>query len=313
MTIDVIDALEGLEKLRTDWLDLWQSCPRATPFQSPQWLLPWTRHLYGGGQICALAIRDNQQLIGFAPLFRWGIDRRIVSFLGAGISDYGDLLFAPGCEAQCVSALQLFLANEDDDWDVLDLQELRCGSALVEGWRTEACSVCPVLELSTFPGSMDHKHRTDVRRARNKLSKSPELRLVTANETTLPEYIEEFFRLHKARWGALSDSLLQFHQEVAENFLKTGHLRLSLLQIGDTSVAAVYAFTCGKTLYCYLSGFDPDMAKLSPGAVLLQWVIEQAVAEGIQEVDFLRKSEAYKYLWGARDRINYAVRHVREA
>jgi CelD/BcsL family acetyltransferase involved in cellulose biosynthesis len=49
------------------------------------------------------------------------------------------------------------------------------------------------------------------------------------------------------------------------------------------------------------------MNKLSPGAVLLGWVIEEAVAEGMAEVDFLRQREAYKYLWGARDRINYKV------
>jgi CelD/BcsL family acetyltransferase involved in cellulose biosynthesis len=311
MSIEVIDTLERLEKVETDWLDLWQSCPTATPFQSPQWLLPWTRHLFGGGKICALAMRDTDRLIGFAPLFRWGTQQVTVSFMGAGISDYGDLLFAPGREAECVSTVRRILTDKLSDWDVLDLQELRRGSglldALADGWRAEECSICPVLDLSTFPAAMDHKHRTDVRRARNKLSKSGDLRFATANETTLAAYLDEFFRLHDARWGPLSDSLQRFHREVAQGFLKTGHLRLSLLQTGKRTAAAIYAFVCGKTLYCYLSGFDPDMAKLSPGAVLLGWVIEQAIAEGLAEVDFLRQGEAYKYLWGARDRTNYVV------
>src|SRR4051794_13177480 len=110
MNIQVIDSLYGLEELRPKWLELWQSCPRATPFQAPQWLLPWTRHLFSGGQIRALAIRDAGTLIGFAPLFRWGIHERTVSFMGAGISDYGDLLFAPGRESDCVGGVKRFLS-----------------------------------------------------------------------------------------------------------------------------------------------------------------------------------------------------------
>ena len=49
------------------------------------------------------------------------------------------------------------------------------------------------------------------------------------------------------------------------------------------------------------------MAKLSPGAVLLEHVIERARAEGMADVDFLRHPEAYKYLWGAKDRQNYKI------
>src|SRR5947209_7102148 len=194
--IHVIDTLEGMENLASEWLELWQSCPKATPFQAPQWLLPWTRHVFAGGQLRALAIRDVHKLVGFAPLFRWGIHRRTISFMGAGISDYGGLLFAPGWEAECASAVRRFLA--EDDWDALDLQELRCGSGLLDGWPAEPCSVCPVLELSTFPGSMDHKYRTDMRRARNKLSKSADVQFATANETTLARCMDEFFRLHAA-------------------------------------------------------------------------------------------------------------------
>jgi CelD/BcsL family acetyltransferase involved in cellulose biosynthesis len=309
MALQVLESLEQLEELQADWLDLWRSCPRATPFQSPQWLLPWTRRLFGGGQICSLAIRHDDKLIGFAPLFRWGIDKRIVSFLGAGISDYSDVLFAAGREVECVSDVRRFLAEQRDYWDLLDLQELRCGSALLDGWASEACSVCPVLDLRTFPDCMDHKHRIDVRRARSKLSKRPDLQFQTANSETLSRCMDEFFCLHEIRWGSMGEELRQFHEDVSNRFLKTGHLRLSLLRIGGRAVAAIYAFVCGKTLYCYLSGFDPAVAKLSPGAVLLAWVIEQALADGMEEVDFLRQPESYKYLWGARDRTNYMIRH----
>jgi CelD/BcsL family acetyltransferase involved in cellulose biosynthesis len=307
MTIQVIDSPDALQKLRPEWSQLYRRCPRATAFQSPQWLLPWVTHLFQGGEIWSLAIRDRAELIGFAPLFCWGAPRRTVSFLGAGISDYGDLLFAPDREKECVAAVWSFLQERRGRWQTLDLQELRCGSGLLGGQQPEECSVCPVLDLNTYPGTMDHKHRTDVRRAQNKLRKYSELHFEMANETNLMRHLDAFFELHEARWGRVDDALRRFHKAAAAEFLATGDLRLCLLRLDNAPAAAVYAFTAGPSLYCYLSGFDPAMAKLSPGAVLLGWLIDRAVTEGLREVDFLRQTEAYKYLWGARDRVNYKL------
>jgi CelD/BcsL family acetyltransferase involved in cellulose biosynthesis len=290
MQLEAIDSIAGLEQLRSEWSGLFLRCPRATPFQAPQWLIPWTRHLFGGGAIRALALRDAGELVGFAPLFCWGIGRRRVSFLGAGISDYGDLLFAPARERECADSVWRFLANTRREWDELDLQEVREGAGLLEGRVAVPCSVCPVLDLSTYPDAMDRKHRTDVRRAQNKLQNHSEISRVG---------FDDFLLLYEMRWGPMEATLQRFHCEVNADF--------HLLRIDSAPAAAIYTLTAGRTIYCYLSGYDPAMAKLSPGAVLLGWVIEEAVANGLQEVDFLRKPEAYKYLWGARDRINYKL------
>ncbi len=308
MIVDVINAFDGLEWLNPEWSELYHRCSRATPFQSAQWLIPWTRHFFKGREIWALAMRNQTELIGFAPLFCWGVEQRTVSFLGTGISDYGDLLFAPGMEDECVAAVWAFLADRQDGWDELDLQELRCGSGLLRGQHAEECSVCPVLDLSSYPESMDHKHRIDVRRAQSRLNKHHAREFLTSNRSNLTQNLDDFFRLYEMRWGVMDSSLRQFYSEAAANFLATGDLRLSLLRIDNMPAAAIYAFTKGQVLYCYLSGFDPAMSKLSPGAVLLGWVIEQAIAEGTKYVDFLRQPEPYKYLWGARDRVNYKLK-----
>lgn len=291
MNTEALGSLAELEELRPEWSELHARCTRATPFQSPEWLIPWTRHLFGGGEIWALALRDAGELVGFAPLFCWGIGRRFVSFLGAGISDYGDVLFAPGREGECVAAVWRFLDRMRDRWDALDLQEVRGGSELLQGRVGEPCAVCPVLDLGTYPDSMDRKHRTDLRRAQNKLQ-ARNLRFSSTG-------IDEFLPLYEARWGKMDDPLQRFHREAGGEF--------HLLEIDGAPAAAIYGLNAARTIYCYLSGYDPLMAKLSPGAVLLGRVIERALARGFREVDFLRKPEAYKYLWGARDRINYKL------
>lgn len=312
LTTEIIDSLSGLESIATEWLALHTQCPRATPFQSPLWLLPWTRRLFRGGKILTIAIRDDGLLAGLAPLFCWGIQQQTLSFLGAGISDYGDLLFAPGMERACVAALAHRLAECRQYWDCVDLKEIPSASALLEivlpgSGGIQPCSVCPVLELNRYPQSMESKHRIDVRRARNKLLKHPQLQFEMADPATCAQKLDDFIQLYEARWGPLDDSLRSFHHDVVKEFAAANRLRLALLRIKDKRAAGIYAFTAGATLYCYLSGFDPLLAKLSPGAVLLGWLIEQAIAEGLTAIDFLRHPESYKYLWGARDRTNYRI------
>jgi CelD/BcsL family acetyltransferase involved in cellulose biosynthesis len=76
----------------------------------------------------------------------------------------------------------------------------------------------------------------------------------------------------------------------------------------DGKIAAVlYAFVWLGRMYGYLGGFRPEMARCSPGAVLIDHVIGAAIGERLREFDFLRGREAYKYLWGSRDRINHRL------
>src|SRR4051794_40011745 len=102
LEVEDIKSLQALEGLEPQWRALWQQDAAATPFQSPDWLLPWTRHVWRGGRLRILAVRDGGDLVALAPLFFWGYGSRPevirVSFLGAGISDHLGMLAAPGFE-----------------------------------------------------------------------------------------------------------------------------------------------------------------------------------------------------------------------
>src|SRR5438552_759369 len=91
--MEIVDSLEKLERLRGEWTELWDRDPAATVFQHPDWLLPWTRHLWGGGKLRVVILRCGSRLAGVAPLFLWGSGR--VSWLGSGISDYLGITAAP--------------------------------------------------------------------------------------------------------------------------------------------------------------------------------------------------------------------------
>src|ERR687888_566153 len=104
--IEEVITTEALEKLHPEWSALWARCPAATPFQSPEWLIPWWRHI-GEGQLWTLACRSEGRLVGLAP------------------TDYLDALFAPGFASAGAAAVLAHLAAACERWDVCDLQQLR--------------------------------------------------------------------------------------------------------------------------------------------------------------------------------------------
>src|SRR3954469_3482533 len=91
--VELIDSITKLLDLRDEWSELWDSDPTATVFQHPDWLLPWTRHLWRGGKLRVVTMRHGSRLVGVAPLFVWGDGR--VAWLGSGLSDYLGMTTAP--------------------------------------------------------------------------------------------------------------------------------------------------------------------------------------------------------------------------
>jgi len=50
MTIDELTSLADVESIISDWEALYERCPDATPFHSPDWLVRWWKH-FGFGRL----------------------------------------------------------------------------------------------------------------------------------------------------------------------------------------------------------------------------------------------------------------------
>jgi len=94
-----VDALEitevaALDALAPEWWDLFGRCPGASPFQSPEWLLPWRRAFLAQGP-WTVAVRSAGVLVGIAAFFiykRPEDGRRQLTLLGNGITGRLDML-----------------------------------------------------------------------------------------------------------------------------------------------------------------------------------------------------------------------------
>lgn len=313
MAVDVITTPAELLALETDWRDLWHRTPDATPFQSPMWCLPWWR-AFGSGELYVIVTRDGERIDGIAPLFVVREDDESLGMIiGTGNSDYGDVL---GPAERVLDAIK------DVDCQLWDLQQLRPSSALLaartpDGWTDNIAEhdVCPILAIDGAGDDLENlistHSRKKLRYYRRSLDRLGNVSIETPDATTIDAFMNALFDLHAARWqrrglpGVLATDVDQrFQREAARALLDAGALRMYATRVGDRIVAIFYGFAARDTVYYYLSGYDPDLEKLSIGTVIVAHAIEQAVRSGAKVFDFLRGAEQYKYTWGAQDRPN---------
>jgi CelD/BcsL family acetyltransferase involved in cellulose biosynthesis len=305
--IEVITDPEKLEALETPWLELCR-----TPFQTPMWLLPWWRH-FGSNDLSVIVSRSGDTVEAIAPLYVLrddDSDESLGLFLGTGISDYLDVIGDASLVIDEMSKLNCQL------WD---LQQLQPSSSMLnvplpDGFseNVEDQEACPVLPLGTNFEKLGSTHfQKKLRYYRRQLERTGDIRIETPTAETLDDLLTSLFDLHAARWkrrdlpGLLADDATQqFHRDTARRMLGAGMLRMYATRIDDRIAAVFYGFALNGIVYYYLSGYDPDLEKLSIGTILVAHAVEQAVLDGATTFDFLRGAEEYKYAWGATDRMN---------
>jgi len=269
------------------------------------------------------AAHEDDRLIGLMPLYVLDEPgcRKLLPF-GVSLSDYFDALIDPRFPGLGSTLLESL--NAVPGWDECHLPDLppggvllaaRCPSALSED-RSDG-ETCPVLGLPSVVERLrevvPYKTSRYLRRARRRAAAVGDVTVTRAEISTVEACMGELFRLHERRWqraggrGVCADPMVRrFHLIAAARLADADMLRLYLLRIGNSPVAAYYGFTANRSAYAYLSGFDPDCAELCPGVQIIGHAIEEAIREGVREFHFLRGGEAYKYAWGAVDRRNVA-------
>jgi CelD/BcsL family acetyltransferase involved in cellulose biosynthesis len=273
------------------WTQLFDRCPWAPPFLHPAWQWTWWE-VFGGAPLHPIQVHD-----GFALCFEW--ENRLV-FAGNGITDQLDLLAADDDAARAIT--------DELSHHGLDLQELPATSPLLTAFPHEPCSVSPVVDLRQPPPK---NIRRNMKVARRDLDKTGRVEIA---HTTRPDYLDDLFRLHAARWqadgetGVLADpNVERFHRLAAPRLAEAGLLRMTALSLDGRVVGVVYGLQRGTRFYSYLGGYEPSLRGFSPGALAIEAAMARAREEAGTHFDFLRGAETYKYAWGAQDRPQYRV------
>lgn len=321
MEISEVTDEAGLTALAAEWEELLAAAENMTPFQTWQWQAPWWRNL-GRGRLWVLLAREGGRLVGLMPLFvasYYGLPVRRVCFVGTRLSDYQDLIARAGREEECRDAFLAHLHSHRRRWDLIDLHDVRAGTALARLPRRRLQAlhhhrICPVAELAptweAYAAKLGKNLRANIGRRRRQLEKQLQAKCETVKEPAeLAAALDDLFRLHGQRWrrrgvsGSFVDAAVQrFHSEAAAGFLAQGLLRLHRLRSPDRTLATSYCFQLGPCVTYYQGGFDPEYSRFSVGLVLMAYAIAEAIAGGARVFDFARGSESYKYEWLGGDR-----------
>jgi CelD/BcsL family acetyltransferase involved in cellulose biosynthesis len=123
----VLRDTRDFTSLQGEWDELYESCPRATPFQSWAWLYSWWE-VYGEGSygLRLITLRDaDGLLVGLLPMMVRS--KRLLllgDLVGGGLSTpYKDVLVREGWEGRVALAAARAL-KELEGWWVADLREL---------------------------------------------------------------------------------------------------------------------------------------------------------------------------------------------
>jgi CelD/BcsL family acetyltransferase involved in cellulose biosynthesis len=314
----LLESIEDLERIRDAWTDLWSRSPRATTFQRPEWLLAWL-HLFRPEVLRTVALWRGPRLVGLVPLFA---EDGVLFPVGAGITDYLDGLFEND-EPELVAAFW-DVASSVRDWESLDFEQLRQASPLL-GPPGGGGLVQEVIEENASPvlvapadgdlrEVLSNRHLKNLRYARRQLERAGNVEWIVAEEASLGDLLDALFRTHAARWemkgqsGVLGEEIQALHREAAAGLLERGVLRLYGLKLDGRIAGALESFFESDCAYFYLHGFEPGVARYSPGLQLIGRFVDDAMARGIRTIDFLRGREDYKYRWGAADVPTYRLR-----
>jgi CelD/BcsL family acetyltransferase involved in cellulose biosynthesis len=309
-----------LRDIAGDWGLLCDRCSAATPFQRPEWLLSWAE-AFSPQNVRVVEVRSGGMLVGLAPLVIYSRGpERVLAFMGGAVSDYLDLLVDPQCEREVVIAI-LDVLEGLRQWTTLDLTDVSSSSVLL---RTALAGIatphenCSALYLPRTREELlqllSKRQRANLRNARSRIQHAGGGQVELAAAETLSEFLDELFRLHASRWavarkpGVLADAAVRaFHRKSAPELLARGLLRLYRLRLQQRTIAVVYTLFESETVFCYLQGYDPEFAHLSPGTHLMFSVMEDAVRMKMRKFDLLRGEESYKRHWRAQAEVTHRI------
>ncbi|MEE8497357.1 MAG: GNAT family N-acetyltransferase, partial [Acidimicrobiia bacterium] len=162
---------------------------------------------------------------------------------------------------------------------------------------------CRVLELAGadpegWESVLRSKDRHEVRRKRRRYEAArgaPEF-------ATGREHFSAFVGLHRSSAGDKGDFMTDRMEGFFEDLLRLPTARLDVLRRADEVEAAAVGFEDDDGYYLYNSAYDVNLADLSPGIILTDFLINRAVMEGKGRFDFLKGTEDYKRRLGAVER-----------
>ncbi len=307
-----------------EWNDLLKESVSDTPFLRHEYQRGWWEHRGGGewqnAQLVLVSAREDGRLIGIAPLFVAEYEGKSSLLLVGSIeiSDYLDLIVRMDDHSRFITGLLDFLASTiPDNWSTVDWYNLPDSSPTLATLKAEAESrgwahleemyrPTPRIALNgsfdEYLSRVEKKQRHEIRRKMRRAIESERgVRWFISDMADPEAEIDSFLKLMEQDQGKASflrEPMRAQMRDVIRTAHENGWLWLAFLEADGQRIAAALNFDYENKLWGYNAGVNRDFMDLSPGWVLLGYVLEWCCQNGRYEFDFMRGDEDYKYRFG---------------
>ena len=310
VTINVVDGFDDPRVTAERWARTLRRGHTDVVFLTWHWQRAWW-DAFGRGKLLLLTAEHEGELVAIAPLF---IDSGMVFFTGSGGSDYLDFIGAIDDPTVLDSILQTardavpdFLGfrfyHVPDAAPTRDLLKSAAGRLALDIFD-EGNMAAPVLDF----GDSKPTQKKSLQRHERFFRRTGSLDVLHLDDgEEIHSHLKEFFQQHIDRWkGTDSPSLFEdlhkqnFYERLTEVADKTGWLRFTRLDWNGRPIAFHFG-TCYRGQYLwYKPSFAIDLARHSPGEVLLRQLLLAAQAEQASVFDFGLGDERFKFRFANR-------------
>ena len=325
---EVVTDEAGFARLAREWDELLDASEQRVYFLRYGWNRLWWQKLRpAGARLFVITVRDGGRLAGLAPFYlrerrTAGIPHvRDLLFIGTGIyaqtGEYLDLIARRGHEREVAEAVAALLLRSQD-WDRLCLNEIPAASLILPHLRRalgddaevhlagRSHYITTTGDWEDVLANLSGATRKNLLYETRRLFRSQACRLRRVEtDDELEAALDALVRLHQARWNAKGEpgsfaipGFEGFLRDTARRSLREDRLRMWTLEADGRMAAALIGFYDNGMVHYFQAGFDPQLARLSVGRVMLGLCIRDCVAdESVCLLDFMGGNNAYKDEW----------------
>jgi CelD/BcsL family acetyltransferase involved in cellulose biosynthesis len=333
----VLRTWAEVQSIEPAWNALTARMPDSSIYQEFDWHAAWWSAFGQGHELMVVACRSGDRVVGIAPMMvtmarsAWGDEHSKIRFIGClnHASDYLSFIVDPDVPEALDALLEAlegtfgtvdrivlshFPSHFDTFGRTLAFFRERGSQLLLESEQA-----APYRRLGQVKDDQKAANRSSLRRRYNHFRRLGTLRFHRCSgEAEILAYLDQFFAQHIARRALtaapsqfLDDAQRLFYREMVARLLPTGWLCFDVVEFNGDPIAFHLGFQYRNRFYWYKPTFDIAYAEHSPGQVLIKFLLEEAIARGLDEFDFTVGSEPFKYRFANGVRQNMRLTVIR--
>jgi len=328
--IQLIRDLQAFKKIRNDWEEIYKKDVNANLYLSWLWLFCCFSFTKEKWLVIGLKNNADDSFVAFIALSER--NRRFANIIfrnyfypGNPISAYSGFLCKNDFEKKALPTFENYL-TKTMKWDSIHLQWFRDVRAhnfismfpnskfIVKIQKgLDSLRIKLTGDYNEYLSELVRKKTRDkIRRETRQIINNKRFKILTSSPETIDRDINQLCKLWNDKWH--KSSIMNRHRNILHEFYKNDILKLTMIWDGEIPVAGLACIIDhNKNTYnAYITGYNPEYSKLSPGTVIFAECIKKAIEEKYKFFDFTVGLDPYKLSFGSEKIETYNITITRK-